>query len=152
MTFLNVFREFAVRGNVVDMAVGIIVGSAFTLVVQSFVKNVFMPPLAIVTGDLNFENRFAVLREGTAPGPYATPEVAQTAGALTLNYGSFLNAVISLVIVAFAAFLMVRAINRLHKKAPPPDSVMRACPFCITEIPKKASRCPSCTSEVSPVA
>ena len=157
MGFFSEFREFAVRGNVTDMAVGIIVGTAFTGLVQSFVKNVFMPPVSILTGDFDFENRFLVIREGTPPPPYATVEAAQAAGAVTVNYGLFLNAFISLVIVAFVAFMMIRTVNKLHRErknpnTPPVDPATRTCPFCVTEIPRKATRCPSCTSEVEPMA
>ncbi|HYC44404.1 MAG TPA: large conductance mechanosensitive channel protein MscL [Burkholderiales bacterium] len=123
---LKEFREFAVKGNVVDMAVGIIIGAAFGKIVDSLVKDVIMPPIGFVLGKVDFSNLFAVLRAGTVPGPYPTVEAAQKAGAVTVNYGIFVNNVISFVIVAFAVFLLVRAINRLRRQeeakpaAPPP--------------------------------
>ena len=113
---LKEFREFAVRGNVVDMAVGIIIGAAFGKIVDSLVKDVIMPPVGLALGKVDFSNLFVVLREGTAPGPYLTVDAAQKAGAVTFNYGIFINSVISFVIVAFAVFLLVRAINRLRRE------------------------------------
>ena len=123
---LKEFREFAMRGNVVDMAVGIIIGAAFGKIVDSLVKDVIMPPVGLLLGKVDFSNLFFVLREGTAPGPYLTVDAAQKAGAVTFNYGVFINSVISFVIVAFAVFLLIRVINRLRRQeeakpaAPPP--------------------------------
>ena len=123
---LKEFREFAIKGNVVDMAVGIIIGAAFGKIVDSLVKDVIMPPIGMILGNVDFSNLFAVLKSGSVPGPYPTVEVAQKAGAVTVNYGLFVNNIISFVIVAFAVFLLVRAINRLRKAeeakpaAPPP--------------------------------
>ncbi len=121
------FREFAMRGNVVDMAVGIIIGAAFGKIVDSLVKDVIMPPVGLVLGRVDFANLFVVIKHGAAPGPYATVDAAQKAGAVTLNYGMFFNNIVSFVIVAFAVFLLIRAINRLRRKqeeqpaaAPPP--------------------------------
>jgi large conductance mechanosensitive channel len=113
---LKEFREFAMRGNVVDMAVGIIIGAAFGKIVDSLVKDVIMPPVGLVLGKVDFSNLFFVLREGTAAGPYLTVEAAQKAGAVTFNYGMFINTVITFVIVAFAVFLLIRAINRLRRQ------------------------------------
>jgi large conductance mechanosensitive channel len=113
---LKEFKEFAMRGNVVDMAVGIIIGAAFGKIVESLVKDVIMPPIGLMLGKVDFSNLFLVLREGTAAGPYLTVEGAQKAGAVTLNYGLFINTAISFVIVAFAVFLLIRAINQLKKK------------------------------------
>jgi large conductance mechanosensitive channel len=113
---LKEFREFAVRGNVVDMAVGIIIGAAFGKIVDSLVKDVIMPPIGLLLGKVDFSNLFVVLREGAAAGPYLTVEAAQKAGAVTLNYGLFINTGISFVIIAFAVFLLIRAINQLKKK------------------------------------
>ena len=127
---LKEFREFAVRGNVVDMAVGIIIGAAFGKIVDSLVKDVIMPPVALLLGNVDFANLFVVLKPGTVPGPYLTVEAAQKVGAITFNYGVFINTMISFVIVAFAVFLLVRAINRLRREeqakptepaAPPED-------------------------------
>ena len=113
---LKEFREFAMRGNVVDMAVGIIIGAAFGKIVDSMVKDVIMPPIGVVLGRVDFSNLFLIIKQGTAPGPYLTVDAAQKAGAVTLNYGMFVNNVISFVIVAFAVFLLIRVINRLRRK------------------------------------
>jgi large conductance mechanosensitive channel len=119
---LKEFREFAVKGNVVDMAVGIIIGAAFGKIVESLVKDVIMPPIGLLLGKVDFSNLFAVLKEGAQPGPYLSVDAAQKAGAVTFNYGLFFNTVISFVIVAFAVFMLIRAINRLKKQeeAKPP--------------------------------
>ena len=148
--FLREFREFAVRGNVVDMAVGIIIGAAFTSVVQSFVNDILMPPISILAGGENaFQDVFVVLKSGTTPGPYPSPEAAKEAGAVTLNLGAFLKAILSFTIVAFATFLLVRTVNRLRRdEAPPPPPSTAKCPFCVTDIPIGATRCPHCTSEL----
>ncbi|MGD9653130.1 MAG: large-conductance mechanosensitive channel protein MscL [Candidatus Dadabacteria bacterium] len=116
------FREFAIKGNVVDMAVGIIIGAAFGTIVQSLVNDVIMPPIGLALGNVDFSNLFAVLKEGVPPGPYAALADAQAAGAVTINYGLFINTVISFVIVAFAVFILVKNINRLKRQqeeAPP---------------------------------
>ena len=112
---LKEFREFAVRGNVVDMAVGIIIGAAFGKIVESLVKDVIMPPVGLLLGKVDFTNLFVVMREGAQAGPYLSVEAAQKAGAVTFNYGLFINTVISFVIVAFAVFLLIRAINRMKR-------------------------------------
>jgi large conductance mechanosensitive channel len=113
---LKEFKEFAMRGNVVDMAVGIIIGAAFGKIVDSLVKDMIMPPIGFLLGKVDFSNLFFILREGTTAGPYLTLEAAQKAGAVTFNYGMFINTVISFLIVAFAVFLLIRAINRLRRK------------------------------------
>jgi large conductance mechanosensitive channel len=151
MGFVKEFREFAVKGNVVDMAVGIIIGGAFGTVVKSFVDDVMMPPLGVLVGNIDFQNIMLVLREGSAPGPYETLAAAKEAGAVTLNVGTFINAAVSFTIVAFAVFLLVKGINRLKReeeKAPPPPPTAKDCPFCASSIPLKAKRCPLCTSEL----
>jgi large conductance mechanosensitive channel len=119
---LKEFREFAIKGNVVDMAVGIIIGAAFGKIVESLVKDVIMPPIGLLLGKVDFSNLFAVLKEGAQPGPYLNVEAAQKAGAVTFNYGVFINTIISFVIVAFAVFLLIRVINRLkqQEEAKPP--------------------------------
>ena len=125
------FKEFAMRGNVVDMAVGIIIGAAFGKIVDSLVKDVIMPPIGLVLGKVDFSNLFIVLKQGTTPGPHLTVDAAQKAGAVTFNYGLFINQVISFLIIAFAVFLLIRAINRLRRteeeKAavppPPPEEI-----------------------------
>jgi large conductance mechanosensitive channel len=118
-TMLEEFKKFVMRGNVVDMAVGIIIGAAFGKIVDSLVKDVIMPPIGLLLGKADFANLFCVLREGATAGPYASVEAAQKAGAVTVNYGVFINTCVSFVIVAFAVFLLIRAINRLNETAPP---------------------------------
>ncbi len=145
------FKEFAIRGNVIDMAVGIIIGAAFTSVVQSLVKDLVMPLLGLLTSGIDFSNDFFVLKEGTPPPPYATTEIAQQAGAVVMRYGAFLNAVISFLLVSFAVFIVVRYINKLRnpKKSPEPVSPsLKKCPYCVSDIPATATRCPHCTSDV----
>jgi large conductance mechanosensitive channel len=145
--FVKEFKEFAVRGNVVDMAVGIIIGGAFGTVVKSFVDDVMMPPLGLLVGDIDFQGIMLVLRQGAPPGPYATLEAAREAGAVTVNVGLFINAAVSFAIVAFAVFLLVRGINRLRRtQAAPPTPTSKECPFCASSIPLRAKRCPLCTS------
>jgi large conductance mechanosensitive channel len=126
---LKEFKEFAVRGNVVDMAVGIIIGAAFGKIVESLVKDVIMPPIGLLLGKVDFSNLFLVLREGTAAGPYLTVEIAHQAGAVTFNYGLFINTLISFLIVAFAVFLLIRTLNRLKlqeekKPAATPEEIV----------------------------
>jgi len=148
---LKEFKEFAVKGNVVDMAVGIIIGAAFGAIVKSLVDDVIMPPIGQALGGVDFANLFVTLREGAkAAGPYATLAAAKDAGAVTVNYGVFLNTVLTFVIVAFAVFLIVRMVNRLRREEPAAVAAptTRDCPFCATAIPIKASRCPHCTSEL----
>ncbi|WP_211098101.1 large-conductance mechanosensitive channel protein MscL [Acidihalobacter yilgarnensis] len=148
---LKAFKEFAMRGNVVDMAVGIIIGAAFGAIVKSLVTDVVMPPIGLMLGNVDFSNLFLVLKEGVTVGPYASLVEAQKAGAVTLNLGLFANTVINFLIVAFAVFLLVRSINRLKRQeevaAPTPNT--KTCPYCLSDIPLKASRCPHCTSEIS---
>jgi len=147
---LKEFKEFAMRGNVVDMAVGIIIGAAFGTIVKSLVSDIIMPPIGLLLGNVDFTNLFAVLREGTVAGPYASLADAQKAGAVTINYGVFANTVISFLIVAFAVFLLIRSINRLKRQeeAPPEEPTTKDCPYCLSPIPIKATRCPNCTSEL----
>jgi large conductance mechanosensitive channel len=133
------------------MAVGIIIGAAFTTIVTSFVNDLLMPPIGLLFGgDSALQDFFIVLRNGAAPGPYPTPDAAKEAGAVTLNLGAFLNAVLSFMIIAFATFMLVRTVNRLRRdEAPPPPPSTRKCPYCVTDIPITASRCPHCTSELA---
>lgn len=142
---LKEFREFAIRGNVLDMAVGIILGAAFGTIVSSLVKDVLMPPLGLLVGGIDFSNLFINL-SGTH---YASLAEATAAGAPTINYGVFINAVISFVLVAFAVFLVVRSFNRFRKKQEAPAPATKECPYCISMIPVRAQRCPNCTSELS---
>jgi large conductance mechanosensitive channel len=147
------FKEFAMRGNVLDMAVGIIIGGAFGTIVKSMVDDVLMPPIGLGLGNVDFTNLFIVLKDGTkAAAPYAALADAKAAGAVTINYGLFINSVVSFVIVAFCVFLLVRTMNRLKREeaAPPAEPTTRECPFCFSAIAIKASRCPHCTSEVKP--
>jgi large conductance mechanosensitive channel len=141
---LKEFKEFATKGNVLDMAVGIIIGGAFGKIVSSFVDDVLMPPLGMLLGRGDFSNLYLNL----SGQPYESLAAAKAAGAATLNYGLFINAVINFVIVAFALFLLVRAANQLRRQeeaAPAPPST-RECPFCLSQVPLKATRCPHCTS------
>jgi large conductance mechanosensitive channel len=142
------FKEFAMRGNVVDMAVGIIMGAAFGTIVTSLVADVIMPPIGMLLGNIDFSNLFLVLKEGKVPGPYPSLAVAKAAGAASINYGFFINTVISFVIVAFAVFLLVRAINKLKREEVAPAATMKECPYCVSSIPIKATKCPHCTSEL----
>jgi large conductance mechanosensitive channel len=145
------FKEFAMRGNVVDMAVGIIIGGAFGTIVKSLVSDVIMPPIGLLLGGVDFSDLFITLKEGAAAGPYATLAAAQEAGAVTISYGLFINAVISFLIVAFAVFLLIRGINKLQKEKEeaPAEPTTKECGFCFSEVPIKATRCPNCTSELS---
>jgi large conductance mechanosensitive channel len=143
---LKEFKEFALKGNVLDMAVGIIIGAAFGKIVSSLVEDLLMPPLGLMLGRINFADLFVSL----SGERYASLAEAKAAGAATLNYGLFLNNVVSFVIVAFAVFLLVRQVNRLRRapeKAPEADT--RACPFCLSTIPLAARRCAHCTSELA---
>ncbi len=148
---LKDFKEFAMRGNVVDMAVGIIIGGAFGTIVKSLVTDVMMPPIGLLMGGVDFSNLFFVLKEGATAAPYATLEMAQKAGAVTISYGVFLNAVISFLIVAFAVFMLIKGLNKLKREqeAPPKEPTTKECSHCFTTIPIKAVRCPHCTSELS---
>lgn len=146
---LREFREFAVRGNVVDMAVGIIIGGAFGTIAQSLVKDVLMPPLGLLVGGVEFADLFLVLKEGTAPAPYLTLADAQAAGAVTINYGAFINNVVAFLLIALAVFVLVRAMNQLRRKQeelPPEAPTTRQCVFCYSTIAIRATRCPACTS------
>jgi large conductance mechanosensitive channel len=147
---LKEFEEFAMRGNVVDMAVGIIIGAAFGTIVKSLVSDVIMPPIGLLLGNVDFENLFAVLKQGATMGPYASLADAKAAGAVSMNYGVFFNTIISFVIVAFCVFLLIRGINKLKRKeeAPPPEPTTKECPYCFSTVPVKATRCAHCTSEL----
>lgn len=152
---LKEFKEFAVRGSVIDMAVGIIIGAAFTSVVQSLVKDIFMPLLGLLTKGIDFSNDFIVLSEGITPPPYASLQIAQDAGAVVLRYGTFLNALISFILVSFVVFLLVRYINKLKRPQDTPEPAVpsiKKCPFCISDIPVEATRCPNCTSRLEEIS
>ncbi len=143
---LKEFKEFAMKGNVLDMAVGIIIGAAFGKIVSSFVNDLLMPPIGRLTGKVDFSNLFLDL---SGKG-YISLAEAKAAGAATLNYGLFINTILDFLIVAFAVFLLVKQVNRMRaKEVPPPPAATRDCPFCISAIPVKATRCPHCTSQLS---
>lgn len=144
------FKEFAMRGNVVDMAVGIVIGASFGGIISSLVADVLMPPIGLLLGNVDFSNLFLTLKEGAkTAGPYASLADAKAAGAVTVNAGLFINTIISFLIVAFAMFLVIRGMNRIKKEAPAPAaaSTTKECPFCFTTIPIKARRCPNCTTQ-----
>jgi large conductance mechanosensitive channel len=144
---LKEFKEFAMRGNVLDLAVGVIIGAAFGKIVTSFVEDILMPPLGLALGNVDFSNLFINL-SGTT---YTSLAEAKTAGAATLNYGLFLNTVINFLIVAFAIFLLIKQVNRLQRQpepAPAGPPTTKECPYCLSTIPIKATRCPQCTSQV----
>jgi large conductance mechanosensitive channel len=143
------FKEFAMRGNVVDLAVGIIIGGAFGTIVKSLVDDVIMPPIGLALGNVDFSDLFFLLKAGPkAAAPYPTLAAAQQAGAVTINYGLFVNSVITFLIIAFAVFLLVRAVNRLKPPAPAAVVATKDCPYCKMPIPLGATRCPACTSEL----
>jgi large conductance mechanosensitive channel len=147
---LKEFKEFVLRGNVLDMAVGIIIGAAFGTIVKSLVDDVIMPPIGLLLGGVDFANLFILLRAGSPAAPYASLADAQAAGAVTINYGVFINAVVSFLIVALVMFLLIRSINRLRREeeAPPAEPTTKECPYCLSTIPIKATRCAHCTSEL----
>jgi large conductance mechanosensitive channel len=143
------FKEFAVKGNAIDLAVGVIIGAAFGGIVTSLVKDILMPPIGLLTGGLDFSNKFLVLKDAPDGVYFANPADAVKAGAITWNYGNFITVVINFVIVAFCIFLMVRALNKMKRPAPGAAPVSKDCPFCAMTIPIKATRCPHCTSEMT---
>jgi large conductance mechanosensitive channel len=142
------FKEFIMRGNVVDMAVGIVIGAAFGAIVKSFVDDILMPVIGLLLGNVDFANFFLVLKAGKVPGPYATLMEAKAATAVTLNYGLFINVIVAFLIVAFAIFLMIKQINALKRQEAQAAPTTKECPFCLSAVPLKAIRCPQCTSEL----
>jgi large conductance mechanosensitive channel len=149
MGMIREFRDFAVRGNVADLAIAVVLGAAFGAIVKSAVDDLLMPPLGLVTGGSDFTDKFALLQAGDPAGPYPTLEAAKAAGAVTLNWGLFVNHLVSFLLVAFAVFLLVRAMNRLRPPAPAAVTT-KPCGFCRMEIPLDATRCPHCTSQLVP--
>lgn len=147
---LQEFKKFAIRGNVVDMAVGIIVGAAFGTIVKSLVSDVIMPPIGLLLGGADFSDLFLIIKKGSEAGPFLTLAEAQKAGAVTINYGIFINTVISFLIIAFAVFLLVKGVNSLKRReeAPAAEPITKECPFCLSTIPIKATRCRFCTSDL----
>ena len=147
---LKEFKEFVMKGNVLDMAVGIIIGAAFGTIVSSFVADVIMPPIGLLLGNVDFSNLFVVLKEGKVTGPYASLAASKAAGAVSINIGVFINTLINFIIVAIAIFLLIQNVNRMKRKeeAPPSVPTTKECPHCFTTISVKATRCPHCTSEL----
>ncbi|HJZ50973.1 MAG TPA: large conductance mechanosensitive channel protein MscL [Candidatus Acidoferrales bacterium] len=141
---LKEFKEFAMKGNVLDLAVGFIIGAAFGKIVTSLVSDIIMPPIGLILGKVDFSSLFLNLSGKS----YSSLAEAKTAGAATLNYGIFLNNIVDFLIVAFAVFLLVRMVNRWNKPAPAAAPSTKECPYCASTIPLKATRCPNCTSEI----
>jgi large conductance mechanosensitive channel len=144
------FKEFAMRGNVIDLAVGIVIGTAFGTIVKSLVSDIIMPPIGLLLGKVDFTNLFAVLKTGAkAAAPYTSLTEAQAAGAVTINYGMFINTIINFIIVALAIFMVIRSMNKFKKpEAIPAEPNTKDCPYCLISVPIKATRCPHCTSEL----
>jgi large conductance mechanosensitive channel len=147
---LEEFKKFIMRGNVLDLAVGVIIGGAFGAIISSLVADIIMPPIGLLLGRVDFANLLIVLKHGDPTGPYASLAAAQEAGAVTMNYGLFINTIINFVIIALAIFLIIRAANKLQREeeAPPAEPTTKECPYCATTIPIQATRCPHCTSEL----
>jgi len=149
---LKEFKEFALRGNVIDMAVGIIIGAAFGTIVKSLVNDVIMPPIGLLLGGVDFANFFVLLKAGSPVGPYSSLADAQAAGAVMISYGLFINNVVSFLVIAFVMFLLIRSINRLQKEeAEPAEPTTKKCPYCLSTVPIEATRCAYCTSELGMV-
>jgi len=151
MSIMKEFRDFAMRGNVVDMAVGIIIGAAFGTVINSLVKDVIMPPVGLALGKVDFSNLFVVLRGGTVPPPYASVADAASRGAVSINYGLFVNTIINFLIVALAVFMLIRLVNRARAQietAPAAAPATKACPYCLSTVPIKAVKCAFCTADL----
>ncbi len=149
MGMMQEFKEFAVKGNVVDMAVGIIIGGAFGTIAKTLVSEVIMPPIGLLLGGIDFSSWFITLKEGATAGPYISLDAAKEAGAVTMNIGSFLNAVISFLIVAFVVFLLIKQVNKLKREEPEAEPTTKACDFCKSKVAIEATRCPHCTSTLS---
>jgi large conductance mechanosensitive channel len=147
---LKGFRDFVMRGNVLDLAVAVIIGAAFTKIVNSLVEDIIMPPIGLLLGNVDLINLFAVLKDGTkgAP-PYATLAEAKAAGAVTLNYGQFLGSIVTFLIVAFVVYMMIRSIARLGPKKADAPATTKECPYCVSKIPLKATKCAFCTAELT---
>jgi large conductance mechanosensitive channel len=150
IALLKDFKAFIMRGNVMDLAVAVVIGAAFGAIVKSLVDDIIMPPIGLALGHVDFSNLYVLLKEGTnAPPPYASLADAHAAGAVTLNYGAFLNAVLTFLIVAAAVFVIVRLVNRLYKEPAPPTPNTKPCPYCTMSVSLEATRCPHCTSELT---
>ena len=149
MPLLKEYKEFAMKGNMVDMAVGIVIGAAFGTIITSLVADIIMPPIGLLLGKVDFANLFIILREGRIPGPYSSLAVAKAAGAVTLNIGVFINTIISFLIIGFSVFFVVRFVNKQRQpEAPPPVAATKECPHCLSVIPLKATRCAHCTADL----
>jgi large conductance mechanosensitive channel len=146
------FKEFAIKGNAVDLAVGVVIGAAFGSIVTSLVKDILMPPIGLLTGGLDFSNKFLVLKNAPGGAVFATPVDAVKAGAITWNYGNFFTLVINFIIVAFCIFLVVKAMNKMKRPSPTAAPVAKDCPACTMSIPIRATRCPHCTTELAGAA
>lgn len=147
---LKGFRDFVMRGNVIDLAVAVIIGAAFTKIVNSLVEDIIMPPIGLLLGNVDFANLFAVLKDGTkAAAPYATLAEAKAAGAVTLNYGLFISTIVTFLIVAFVVYMMIRSLARLGPKKADAPVTTKDCPYCLSKIPIKATKCAFCTADVS---
>jgi large conductance mechanosensitive channel len=147
---LKGFREFVMRGNVLDLAVAVIIGAAFTKIVNSMVEDIIMPPIGLLLGKVDFTNLFLVLRDGSkvAP-PYATLAEAKAAGAVTMNYGLFISNIVTFLIVAFVVYLMIRSVVRLGPKKADLPATTKECPYCLSKIPIKANKCAFCTADLA---
>lgn len=145
---LKEFREFAMKGNMIDLAVGVVIGAAFGTVMSSFVSDIITPLLGLLTGGVDFSNQMMVLREGSVPGPYPTPAAAAEAGAVTLNWGAFLDAILTFLLVAFAIFIVVKAMNRMRRQEEAAPTT-KACPQCLMDVPVAATKCGHCTSQIA---
>lgn len=144
------FKAFVMRGNVMDLAVGVIIGASFGAVVKSLVDDVIMPPVGLATGGVDFGEKYVLLKEGAAAaGPYASLAAAKAAGAVTLNYGAFVNTLITFVIVALVIFMLVRAVNRMYQRPAEATPDTKPCPFCTMTVARAATRCPNCTSQLA---
>jgi large conductance mechanosensitive channel len=146
------FKEFAIKGNAVDLAVGVVIGAAFGSIVTSLVKDILMPPIGLLTGGLDFSNKFLVLKNAPGGAVFTTPVDAVKAGAITWNYGNFFTLVINFIIVAFCIFLVVKAMNKMKKPSPTAAPIAKDCPACTMSIPIRATRCPHCTTELAGAA
>lgn len=148
---LKEFKDFAMRGNVLDMAVGIVIGAAFGGIVKSFVADILMPPIGMMLGNVDFGEMFLVLKQGATAGPYETLAAAKEAGAVVMSWGVFVNTIINFIIVAFAIFLLIRNVNKMKKKEEEPaaEPTTKSCPECLSEIPIKATRCAHCTTQLA---
>ena len=145
------FKKFILRGNALDLAVGVLIGAAFGSIVTSLVNDLIMPPIGLLLGSVDFRDLFLVLKEGATPAPYLSMAAAKEAGAVTWNYGAFVNTVVQFLIIGFAIFMLVRGVNRVQRTAEPPPATTRSCPFCTSHIARAATRCPYCTATMEAV-